>query len=335
MSGVRVSVLLPIWNAAATFTACLRSIQRQTETRFECIIVDDGSVDGSLEIARAWAQRDPRFRLHALPHRGLVSALRAGVVQCRAPAIARMDGDDLMHRDRLAAQLSLLESQPALAAVGSHVRCFPREALGPGMRRYERWLAEIDTPARVRTEAFVECPVAHPTLMLRAEVLSAFPYRDRGWPEDYDLILRILEAGHEVGVVPRRLLAWRHTPDRLSRRSGAYSDARFTACKAHFLARSFLAKRERYVLWGYGGTGRALHRELRERGKRPSAIVEVNPRRIGQTIHGAPVIPPEKLPARGGDPLVVSVAGTEARRLIRNELARAQYREGLDYVCAA
>lgn len=335
MIDARVSVLLPVWNTATTLSACLRSIQRQTETRFECIIVDDGSVDGSLEIAREWARRDPRFRVHALPHRGLVSALRSGIAQCSAPAIARMDGDDLMHRDRLAAQLAALDSQPALAAIGTHVRCFPREALGPGMRRYEGWLAEIDTPARVRAEAFVECPVPHPTLLVRAEVLREFSYRDLGWPEDYDMILRMLEAGREVGVVPRRLHSWRHTPDRLSRVSTAYSDARFTACKAHFLARTFLADTESYVLWGYGGTGRALHRELRERDKRASAIVEVNPRRIGQIIHGAPVIPPEKLPARGGDPLVVSVAGSDARHLIRTELSRMQYREGHDYVCAA
>ena len=158
MTELRASVLLPVWNAAATLMACLHSIQRQTETRFECIIVDDGSDDGSLELARVFAQRDPRFRVHALPRIGLVPALCAGARLCRAPFIARMDSDDLMHRDRLAAQLLALESQPALSAVGCHVRCFPREALGPGMRRYESWLRGIDTPSRVRAEAFVECP---------------------------------------------------------------------------------------------------------------------------------------------------------------------------------
>jgi hypothetical protein len=76
------------------------------------------------------------------------------------------------------------------------VRCFPRAALGAGMRAYEAWLASVDSPERVRREAFVECPVAHPTLAIRAELLRAFGYRDRGWPEDYDLLLRLLEAGH-------------------------------------------------------------------------------------------------------------------------------------------
>ena len=93
----------------------------------------------------------------------------------------------------------------------------------------------------MREEAFVECPVAHPTLMLRAEALRELGYRELGWPEDYDLVLRLLERGAQIGVVARRLLAWRHAPGRLSQTDAAYTPARFTACKADFLARGFLA----------------------------------------------------------------------------------------------
>ena len=200
------------------------------------------------------------------------------------------------------------------------MRLFPRGALGPGMRAYERWLASVRSPADVRREAFVECPLAHPTLVLRSEVLRAHAYRDLGWPEDYDLVLRLLAAGHELGVVPRRLLAWRHTPDRLSQRSAVYAPDRFTACKAHHLASGLLARERRYWLWGYGGTGRALAKALRAHDRHPDAIVELHPRRIGQRIQGAPVIAPAELGAPGALPLVVSVAGADARGLIRAEL---------------
>src|SRR5438093_13036180 len=77
---------------------------------------------------------------------------------------ARMAADDVRHRERLAAQLRALDAEPALAAVGCHVRLFPRRELSDGLRAYERWLDGIDSPRRVRPEAFVECPVAHPTL---------------------------------------------------------------------------------------------------------------------------------------------------------------------------
>ena len=171
--------------------------------------------------------------------------------------------------------------------------------------------------------------------MARREILQALRYRDCSWPEDYDLVLRLLEAGHELGVVPRRLLAWRHGPDRLSHTSSVYAISRFTACKASFLARSFLSAVDRYVLWGYGATGKALCAALHEHDKRPSAIVELHPGRIGTRIHGAPVIRPEELQSRPRQPLVVSVAGETARGEIRAALAALGYRELRDFVCAA
>ena len=332
---MRVSILLPVRDAAGTLASCLRSVSRQRCADFECVVVDDGSGDASLAIARDHARRDPRFRVVATAARGLVAALQTGLAHCRAPYVARCDADDWLHRDRLSLQLETLERQPDWAGLGCHVRLFPRSALGPGMRAYERWLADIRSPADVRREAFVECPLAHPTWLLRREVLDRHPYREAGWPEDYDLLLRLLEAGCELGVVPRRLLGWRHGPARLSQRSPVYSDASFSACKAHYLSRGFLTDRASYLLWGYGGTGRALARALNERGHRPRAIVELHPGRLGQEIRGARVISPRELGPPGDTALVVSVAGAPARARIRAHLAGCGWREGRDYVCAA
>ena len=331
----RVSVLLPVRDAAPTLAASLRSVSRQRLRDLECIVVDDGSQDGSLAIAQRHVACDPRFRVIAQPAQGIVPALARGLAECRAPLVARHDADDCMHRERLTLQVEALDRSAGLAGVGCHVRLFPRNALGPGMRAYEAWLASVRTPEDVRREAFVECPLAHPTLVLRREVLDAHAYRDLGWPEDYDLVLRLLGAGHELGVVPRRLLAWRHGPARLSQRSPVYEPDRFTACKAHHLAHGLLARAPRYWLWGYGGTGRALAKALRAHDRHPDAIVELHPRRIGQRIQGAPVIAPKDLGAPGALPLVVSVAGADARGLIRAELARRGFREGSHYVCAA
>src|SRR5262249_35461533 len=211
-----VSILLPVWNAAATLPACLRSVQRQTEPRWQCVVVDDGSDDDSLAYARWFASQDPRFEVVATAHQGLVPALLAGLAHCRGPFVARMGADDLMHRQRLAMQLRVLAEHPDLDAVGCHVRLFPRQGLPEGRRAYERWLNSIHNPCRVRQEAFVECPIAHPTLIMRSQVLRALGYRDCGWPEDYDLLLRLLTQGYTVGVVPRPLLSCRDSPPRLS-----------------------------------------------------------------------------------------------------------------------
>ena len=331
----RVSILLPVHQAAATLPACLRSIERQRESRWECVAVDDGSRDESLSLLRAAAERDSRFRVLALDHGGIVSALEAGLEQCRAARVARMDADDWMHRDRLAEQLGLLERRPDLCAVGCRVRLFPRGELSPRRRAYEGWLNAIGDCESVRREAFVECPIAHPSLMIRREVLATFGYRDVGWPEDYDLVLRLLAAGHELAVHPRRLLGWRDWPGRLSRTGEAYGIGRFTACRAAHLAQTFLAESEKYVLWGYGDTGRALRAALLVHGKTPSHIVELHPGRLGQRIHGAPVIAPEALADGLPRPVIASVAGARARNLIRAALVRMGYRELRDFVCAA
>ena len=332
---LRVSVLIPVRNAEATLATCLRSVARQSEGRFECIVVDDGSSDDSAALVRAFAHRDPRFRLTTTPPRGLVDALNTGLRACRAPFVARMDADDWMHRTRLERQLDALERDSGLTGVGSHVRLFPRSALSDGLRAYEAWLTSVRSASDVRSEAFVECPLAHPTLMLRREVFGDFGYRDHGWPEDYDLVLRLLGAGHQLGVVPQRLLAWRDSSSRLSRTHPRYARERFTACKAHHLCETFLARTERYVLWGYGGTGRALRRALSELGRTPSHIVELHPRRLGQTIHGAPVIPPEGLRELRDLPIIASVAGSAPRAQIRAELERMRFEETRDFVCAA
>ncbi|MEP7052159.1 MAG: glycosyltransferase [Pseudomonadota bacterium] len=330
-----VSVLLPAFNAAHTLSAALRSVQRQTERNWQCVVVDDGSSDRTLEVARAAARLDARIEVMARPHGGIVAALQAGLAACDAPLVARMDADDLMSRKRLQLQCRALEEQPELCAVGAHVRLFPRGALREGRLAYERWLCEIRTPEDVSREQFVECPIAHPTLMIRREIARELGYRGMGWPEDYDLILRLLAAGQRIGVVPERLLHWRDTEGRLSRTAPEYATAAFVHCKAEFLARGFLGHVGRYLLWGYGGTGKALAEALAQRGKHPAAILELHPRRIGQWIRGVRVVSPDALPSLPRLPLIVSVAGATPRAEIRSALLRMGFVETRDYVCAA
>ncbi len=328
-------MLLPAFNAAATLAPALRSIVRQTETDWECVIVDDGSTDATAELAREHARRDARFRLVSIEHAGIVAALNAGIAACRGEWVARLDADDLMQRRRLEKQRAVLQAEPAWCGVGCGVRLFPRRNMTDGLRAYEKWLAAISGPRDVAREAFVECPLAHPTLMLRREVLASFGYHDAPWPEDYDLVLRLLGAGKQLGTVPERLLHWRDGSSRLSRSSARYSIPAFTACKAEYLARGYLKQVERYVLWGYGDTGKALADALAQRGKHPSAIVELHPGRLGQLIRGVRVIPPEALPALPRQPLLVSVAGLKPRTEIREALARMGFTESRDFVCCA
>jgi glycosyltransferase involved in cell wall biosynthesis len=333
-----VSILLPVRDALQTLPACLASIQRQRGPSWECVAVDDGSSDGSgAWLARA-AAVDPRVRVYEQPPSGIVAALQHGLGQCRGEYVARMDADDLMLSRRLERQVAMLAGAPDLAGVGCHVRLFPRRGLLAGLLAYEAWLNSLTTAEGVARDAFVECPLAHPSLMLRRSVLEQHGYRDEGWPEDYDLVLRLLGAGLQLGVVPERLLCWRDGPTRLSRTSATYASDRFFRCKAHFLARGFLRRESEYVLWGYGDTGRLLARALAEHGKRPRAIIELHPGRIGQRIFGAEVLSPTGLSSLLGAhplPLVASVARPGPRGEVRAALNAMGLVELRDYIYAA
>lgn len=331
----RISILLPIWNSEQTLESALRSIARQSEADFECVAVDDGSTDGSASVLHAFARRDTRFRVITRKHEGLVSTLNAGAELCRAPVVARMDADDYMHRHRLALQLAALERHPQWVAVGCLPRLFPRAELHDGRRRYERWLQSLDSPELIFRDRYIECPIAHPTLTVRRDALLRTPYRDHGWPEDHDLILRLLRAGPCVGTVPRRLLGWRDSPSRLSRTDPRYALDRFTACRAHHLRHDFLAGESHYTLWGHGRTGRALKRALAEHDLETNLIVDVHPRRIGQRIANARVIAPDSLASARPNRIIVSVAGSKPRREIRAALLEMDFREGQHFVVAA
>src|SRR5690348_807400 len=184
----RVSVLLPVRNAAPWLAASLASLARQTLGDHEVIAVDDGSSDGSGALLERAAARDRRVRVLHTPPRGLPAALATALAAARAPLIARHDADDVSHRERLAAQAAHLAAHPRVAVVGARLRLFPAAATGAGMRRWARWHNALLDHAAMRRDALIDSPLAHGTALLRRGPLEAAGgWRERGWAEDMDL----------------------------------------------------------------------------------------------------------------------------------------------------
>jgi glycosyltransferase involved in cell wall biosynthesis len=334
-----VSILLPCRDAGPFLQACSDSLERQSLSDYEVLAVNDGSHDATAELLGAWAARDSRVSVLNVERQGLVAALSLAAGAAGAPILARMDADDLAHPERLARQLALLAARPDLAACGTGVELFPVDRVGPGYARYARWLNGLHSPEDVWRDLLVECPIGHPTLMIRASVLRALGgYRDCGWPEDYDLILRLHAAGMRAANVPAALLRWRVREDRHSLSSERYSPAAFRRCKVHYLRTVFLPAGRPLVVWGAGKVGKPFARELLRQGSEVSAFVDLDPRKIGQEIHGAPVLSPADFarPADESGPYVlVAVGSPGAREDIRLALTDLGWREIDDYrVCA-
>jgi glycosyltransferase involved in cell wall biosynthesis len=331
-----ISVLLPARNAAGTLEEALGSLAAQTFEDWEAIVVDDASVDGTTDILEEWARRDRRFRLlRNLEHEGIVSSLNRAAGEARAPVLARMDADDISLPERFERQLGELRGTGA-ALVGCRVRYFPDDLVQGGARRYEEWLNSILSAGDHARDVFIECPVAHPTMMLRAEAFrAAGGYQDHGWPEDYDLCLRLWSAGLPIAKVPEVLFLWREHPQRASRTHPEYGLDAFYRCKAHFLRNTHLREKPALV-FAAGPVGKAMARALLEEGVTLQAFVDLDPRKIGQQIYGLPVLSqPEGFSLRGKAFGLAAVGQPAGREVLRAELKAAGWIDGEDFCCVA
>ena len=114
-----IAVIIPVGNVASYLARCLDSVVAQTYTNLEIIVVDDGTTDGSAEIATAYANRDPRVKVYYQPSSGVAAARNRGLQQVTAPYLTFVDADDYVTADYVATLYQTLQAAgTAMAVVG-------------------------------------------------------------------------------------------------------------------------------------------------------------------------------------------------------------------------
>ena len=131
-----VTVVTPAYNVGKYVGETVDSVLRQSFGDFEYLVVDDGSSDDTVHVARAHADGDPRFRLIPVEHGGVSAARNAGIRAARGRYIALLDGDDRWRPRFLERQVSLIESLPP--DVGA-VFCRSRSILENGLLVKVHW----------------------------------------------------------------------------------------------------------------------------------------------------------------------------------------------------
>ncbi len=117
----KISVVIPVWNAARWVGSTLDSLCAQTHTDFEAIMVDDGSSDDSAEICRRYSDADSRFRLVQQENAGVSAARNRGIEESSGDMLAFLDADDLFPPDSLATMLRLHAETGAGIVAGTYL----------------------------------------------------------------------------------------------------------------------------------------------------------------------------------------------------------------------
>ena len=325
-----ISVVMAVRDAEQTLSRACQSLFKQSLPAREILLILNGCQDDSAHIASELAAANPTVRiLKSATKGGVALAAKTGCEQACYPLIARMDADDFAHPQRLEHQLATLKETNADLVT---CKIKSKNSLGAGLERFVNWANTLSQPEDFLRERFIETPVIQPgVLMKRTTYLEAGGYEVKEGPEDYDLWLRMLAQGALFFQAPEAILHWYDSDQRLTRSHQAYSEARMTATKAHYLAQIDAIKKEGVVLAGSGPIGRRLGRLLIDEGVTLHGFFDVAPRKIGGTVLGSPVMDPQDLGAVFQNAVLLGCVGRGGRERVRILAKEAGYHEGENF----
>ncbi|HJR22684.1 MAG TPA: glycosyltransferase family A protein [Dongiaceae bacterium] len=213
-----VSVVVPAFNAANTLAETLHSISRQTYPALEIVVVDDGSTDGTADIARHHGKGDPRLRVVVKANGGVASARNAGIRASKGGFVAFIDSDDLWHPTKIAKQLQVLQAGgPEMALVYAPFRLIDAEGKvlsSPHKYGVNGWV--------IHRHFYSNLVGNGSALLVRRGVLEEFGGFDtrllqQGAEGCEDLLLQLrVAARYRFGEVSEYLVGYRRLPDNMS-----------------------------------------------------------------------------------------------------------------------
>ena len=228
-----VTVLVPVYNNEK-INLCIDSVLKQTFTDFELLIIDNASMDNTVEVIKRY--NDERIRLVVNKENiGPTGSLHKGIDLISTKYIARLDADDLMLEDRLEKQVEFMENNPEYGIVGSWTRNIDPDNNISGINRL------CVTDEGIRKFLNIHSPFYHPAVMMRTSVLKE---NDLNYDlnikiaVEYDLWNRILN--HSKGRNMPEILSYFRIGDSGSLTSSnpfktlqEYLDVREMICKEH------------------------------------------------------------------------------------------------------
>jgi glycosyltransferase involved in cell wall biosynthesis len=217
-----VSIVIPVFNGQRFLAAAIESALAQTYARFELIVVDDGSSDGSAAVARSFAAVQVIEQQHAGPG----AARNRGVAASGGELLAFLDADDLMPANKLELQVGYLREHPEVGCVLGRQEVFPAGAVPP-------W-AELPRSWQARHPELLDRGSLQPlSLVARRSVFEAVGEFSSGFGEDVDWLCRVWGCGVRVEVIDAIVVLRRVHDANLTHDVEASRRAMFRALRDH------------------------------------------------------------------------------------------------------
>lgn len=211
----KISIIIPVYNAANHLAETVESVLSQTITEWELILVDDGSTDDSVEMAESFVRRDPRIRLVQQANSGVVAARNRGIqeISPHSEYVILLDHDDLWEPDTLQILQEALESQPNCVAAHGIIRMIDEGdspfhgQFGESWGQERRGVVEgremvwpFDRPTTFSVFAFGNCIMTPGQVLIRRAALNAVGSFDPACrpADDWDMWLRLSRLGDFV-----------------------------------------------------------------------------------------------------------------------------------------
>jgi glycosyltransferase involved in cell wall biosynthesis len=190
-----VSIVISVYNGERHLAETIESVINQSYPGIEVIIVDDGSTDGSGEIAQQYV---PRVRYHYQSNRGIADAWNKGVAIARGDYFAFNGADDLWTQNKVQLELEAFSRSSALDIVFGHVKQF----YSPELTNAER--------EKIRCPDELMAGISAGTMLVRRESFYRAGTFDNRWRRGIfnDWYLRAIELGLKTCVIPE-LVMWR------------------------------------------------------------------------------------------------------------------------------
>ena len=193
-----ISIGIPFYNAQDYLDYAIKSVLAQTYNNWELILMDDGSSDNSLAIANSYARNDHRIRVISDgKNMKLPARLNQLISESNGEFIARMDADDIMHPERLATQLTILENNPDIDVLGTNAYTIDANNNITGVR-------QVISDEVVAVEGFI-----HPSVMAKTSWYKKNKYDEAATRSQDSLLWKLTAASSNFKATRQPLMFYR------------------------------------------------------------------------------------------------------------------------------